>query len=159
MGLDATVYCNCYETGKLREPPPDQDSIYVAADGSLECRSDDLEVLLAFDLWLRKRACEHKDSVWLHHHIGNVMLVSLLREELSTRANEFPVLLGKVIYNGTHAGDYLSQEHIKNAARELMPLSEFTTADGKRQLYVKNFYKQMRELVEAAVSVGKPISF
>jgi hypothetical protein len=118
-----------------------------------------LGTLLSFDQWLHERACEHRDGVLLHHYIGNVTLVSLLREELSTRANEFPVLLGKVIYNGTHAGDYLSQEHIKNAARELMLLAEFTTADGKRQLYVKNFYQQMRELIEAALLTGKPISF
>ncbi len=159
MGLDATVYCDCYEIGKLGEPPPDPTSIYVAPDGSLACRSDDLETLIAFDQWLRERACEHKDGVLLHHYIGNIALVALLREELSERANEFPILLGKVVYDGVHAGDYLSQEDIKNALRELILLSEFTTADDKRQLYVKNFYQQMRVLIESALSAGKPISF
>ena len=131
MGLDAAVYCNCYETGKLREPPPDPTSIYVAPDGSLDCGSNELELLLAFDVWLGERACEHKDGVLLHHYIGNNALVTLLREELSERAHEFSILLGKVIYNGTDAGGYLSQEDIKDAAKELMLLSEFTAAGAK----------------------------
>ena len=51
------------------------------------------------------------------------------------------------------------ESEVKKAERELVLVSEFTTTDDERQLYVKNFYQQMRELVEAALSNGKPITF
>lgn len=37
MGLDATVYCDCFETGRLKELPPNP-SVFVSDDGSLDCR-------------------------------------------------------------------------------------------------------------------------
>src|SRR5437773_8809051 len=106
MGLDATVYCNCFETDRLKELPPDSTIIYVSADGSLDCRSDNMEVLLAFDQWLQNHACEHESGIFIHHRIGNIALVGLLREELRRESNKFPILLEKVLYNGVHAGDY-----------------------------------------------------
>ena len=41
MGLDAFVFCNCYEKGKLREPPPRPGLVFVTENGSLDCKSDD----------------------------------------------------------------------------------------------------------------------
>jgi hypothetical protein len=77
MGLDATVYCNCFEMGMLREPPPCPDIVHVTPDGSLDCKSDDLDTLLSFDRWLLERACEHENGILLHHRIGNLALVGV----------------------------------------------------------------------------------
>jgi len=76
------VYCSCFETGTLNEPPPYPDLISVGPDGSLEFKSQDLDVLLELDQWLLNRACAHKNGTLLHHRIGNMAQVGLLRGEL-----------------------------------------------------------------------------
>jgi hypothetical protein len=35
MGLDAVVYCDCYERGRVRGPPPQPESVYVDANGQV----------------------------------------------------------------------------------------------------------------------------
>jgi hypothetical protein len=159
MGLDATVYCDCYETGRLRESPPNPHLISVAPDGSLDCRSDDLDTLLEFDRWLLERACEHENGVLLHHRIGNLAQVALLRSELNREAGKFPVVLGKVIYSGTHGGDYLTLNDVRLLEGELKQMDGFVCSDKANQEYVEWFRQQMKELAEAALTVGKPISF
>lgn len=61
MGLDACVFCNCYETGRIKCPPPDGVEVIVANDGSLDCKYEDVDVAIAFDSWMRDRACDHED--------------------------------------------------------------------------------------------------
>lgn len=157
MGLDATVYCNCFETGRLKEAPPCQ-PVFVTDDGSLYCRNEELDMLLAFDHW-RLNACEHLNGILLHHRIGNLGQVSYLRSELNREPEAFPVLLRKVVYNGSHAGDYLSAEDLADLAIELERLSRLVCSTPTNQEYVDQFHQQMTELVEVALRVGKPISF
>jgi hypothetical protein len=158
MGLDARVYCNCFETGALREPPP-CDSVFVSADGGLDCRNEDLETLKAFDQWVWNRACIHPSGILLHHRIGNIAQVALVRGELQRETPSFPILLTRVIYNGIHGGDYLTVEDIGAMEVELERLRSFVCAKRSNQVYVDWFWRQMSELAEAAKSVGKPISF
>src|SRR5436309_381829 len=81
MGLDAAVYCDCFERGRLQSPPPPGCTLAVAPDGSLLCGSDDLDVQLAFDRWRQSEACEHEDGYLVSHWIGNIALVASLRAE------------------------------------------------------------------------------
>ena len=78
MGLDAAVYCDCFERGRLQSPPPPGCTLAVAPDGSLLCGSDDLDVQLAFDRWRQSEACEHEDGYLVSHWIGNIALVASL---------------------------------------------------------------------------------
>jgi hypothetical protein len=159
MGLDATVYCNCFEVGKLKEPSPCP-KVTVSLDGSLECQSEDLEVLLAFDhRWLLNQACEHPEGVLLHHRIGNLAHIGLLRSELERDSKSFPVLLGKVLYCGTHSGNYLVLEDIAEIQGELAQIGEVICPVARNQKYLELFRKQMNELVQIALQVAKPISF
>ncbi len=158
MGLDVTVYCDCFETRNLKEPAPCQ-NVFVSADGSLECRSEDLDELLAFDQWLLHRACAHPDGILLNHRIGNLAQVELLRDELERQVKMFPVLLSKVLYSGTHAGDHLSSEDIVEMQGELEQLKKLICSSEINQVYVDGFREQMIELAGVALRVGKPISF
>jgi hypothetical protein len=158
MGLDATVYCDCFEAGNLKEPPPCP-NVSVSDNGSLECSSEDLDMLFAFDQWLLHRACAHPDGILLHHRFGHLAQVELLRSELEREDELFPVLLGKVLYSGTHAGDHLASEDIVGVQSELEQLKKLACLSGKNQSYVDNSRAQMVELVEMALRVGKPISF
>ena len=158
MGLDATVYCNCFERGLLKEPPPCS-SVFVSDDGCLDCRSEDLDSLLSFDEWIGHRACEHPNGILLHHRIGNLAQVGLLRSELERDEEKFPILLTKVVYSGTHAGDYLTLKDIEALAIELNRLGSFVCSSPRNQEYIDWFRQQMLELVDAASRVTKPIAF
>ena len=158
MGLDAFVYCNCFETGALKQPPPTPD-VFVTEDGSLDCRSEDLDTQMEFDEWRWYHACEHPDGILVEHRIGNISLVAILRSELQRDADAFPILLTKVVYNGIHGGDYLTPSVIEDLAVELERLDHFTCSTPEHQEYVDSFRQQMLELVEAATRVGKPMSF
>lgn len=157
-GLDATVYCNCFEMASLKEQPPCP-SVFVSNDGSLDCRSENLNTLLAFDQWRWHRACEHPSGVLLHHRIGNLAQVGLLRAELERDAMAFPILLTKVLYSGTHGGDYLTIDDITRVKVELGRLACFVCSDHRKQEFIDWFCRQMNDLVKASTSVGKPISF
>ncbi len=157
MGLDAAVYCDCFEIGRLKELPPDLALVYVRANGSLDCRSKNAEVLSAFDAWLQKRACEHEEGVLVSHWIGNATHVGLLRGELEKDAKKFSVLLEKVLYSGTHTGDYLSGKEIFELQNELKVLAKFAARDKDTQSFIDEFRMQIVELADAALSVKKPI--
>lgn len=159
MGLDATVYCNCYEINSLKELPPYAELVFVTRDGSLDCKSEDLDKLFEFDQWSFHRACEHENGVLLHYRIGNIALVSLLHNELSREAEKFPILLQKVLYSGTHAGDYLSLDIVGNLKKELDYLAGLVCSDERSQKFVVEFRQQLIELVETSLKVKKPISF
>ena len=159
MGLDATVYCNCFENGKLKELPPYIDSIFVDVDGGLTCKSENFDTLLEFDQWIYHRACEHKNGILLHHRIGNIALVALLRGELSREIEKIPVILQKIIYNGIHGGDFLSLDDVRILQNELDYLADFVASSERNQQFVNDFRQQLIELTNTALEVEKPISF
>jgi hypothetical protein len=161
MGLDACVYCDCYEKGRLRTLPLDGVSLYVTPYGALECDSKHMSIdaVLAFDQWQAFSACEHEESVLLHHYLGNISLVALLRSELQREPSRFPVLLTKVVYSGAHCGDYLTFETIPPLQRELESLADFECSTREADEFMAQFRTQMSELATTALSVAKPIAF
>ncbi len=161
MGLDAFVFCDCYEEGRLREPPPIGVTLRVEPDGALGREHDDgtLESDLAWDMWREQRACEHGGGILLRHRLGNIALVGLLRAELQREADRFPILATKVVYSGSHAGDFLSIETIPALQRELELLREFRCSTREAASFMSDFRAQMSELATTALSVGKPIAF
>lgn len=160
MSLDAHVYCDCYEKGKLSDPPPKGYSLELEEDGSLGYERDPnlIEYGFPWDEW-RRCACEHTDGVLLHHRLGNISLIGLLRLELQREPNRFPILVTKVVYNGSHAGDYLTVEEVRALQRELELLGEFKCSTREAQGFMTVFREQMLELVAAAISINKPIVF
>ncbi len=161
MGLDATVFCDCYEKGKLRAQPPPGTVLRVEADGSLSTtgKQEALEAALAFDEWQAGFACEHPNGVLLHHRLGNISLIGLLRSELRREPLRFPILLGKVVYSGTHGGDYISAELAPELQKEIEALADFKCSTKETDDFMSRFRTQMLDLVVASRSVNKPIAF
>ena len=161
MGLDARVYCDCYHKGRLREPPPPGVSLRVEPDGSLGRERDggSIEADLVWNQWREHWACEHTGGVLLHHRLGNISLIGLLRGELQREPSRFPILLTKVIYNGSHAGDYLTVETIPALQREIELLGYFRCSTQKAERFISQFRAQLAELATTALSIGQPISF
>ena len=70
MGLDAFVFCDCFEKARLREQPPRPELVFVTENGSLDCKSDDPETLEEFDIWILDRTCEHEEGILTGFYVG-----------------------------------------------------------------------------------------
>jgi hypothetical protein len=95
----------------------------------------------------------------LHHRLGNIGLIGLLREELQRDAERFQTLLTRVLYNGIHSGDCLPAEMILKLRKELEDISNFKCSTKEADAFMREFQRKMSELVSASLSVKKPIAF
>lgn len=159
MGLDASVYCNCLERGRLRKPPRPEWGVYVDGEGGRSPTTKDLDEQVAFDTWNYRDACEHENGVLLHHRLGNVALIGLFRQLLNAYGDRLPVIVKKIIYSGTHAGDSLSLDVVKELAAEMDLLSQIHDNDRQNEQFLRHFEQQLRDLVECSRKVEKPIAF
>jgi len=99
--------------------------------------------------------------------LGNAWFVSHLHGALSgvlmKRGQACPVLLGKVLYSGTHAGDHLTVRDVQRLSHELDRLrgvrlsSAALSGEDARQIALA--IKELRRLVKTALAVNKPIAF
>jgi hypothetical protein len=62
MGLDAVVYCDCLERGRLRTASRPEWGVHVDEEGGRSPASQDLDEQIAFDTWNHRDACEHEDG-------------------------------------------------------------------------------------------------
>jgi hypothetical protein len=159
MGLDACVYCDCYEQGR-RTPPPQPKLVYVDACGQVSLHWDAPGAdQFGFYTWL-ETSCPHGPLGWLVlHRIGNIALVGLLRSLLSRTPDTFPILLGKVVYDGTHAGDHLDVRTVEALQAEMSSLDALHCDSADEEEYLRAFERQMEELIAASLAVRKPIAF
>jgi hypothetical protein len=158
MGLDAVVYCDCFESGRLRVQPDPNWKVYVDSDGK---RTSDakLQEAMAFDRWDDVNACEHESGIFLHCRIGNITKIAFLREELSRAADAFPIILSMVIYNGSHGGDHLTVDEVAELQNELEMLEIRHAENGLIEDYLRHFEEQLRVLINTSLKLNKPIAF
>lgn len=160
MGLDATVYCDCYERGKVQKPPPQPEYVYVEPSGQVSFKWDapDADQFQFYD-WLAE-ACEHGPlGQFVSYRLGNIALIGFLREKLAETPERFPVLLAKVLYNGTHCGDYLTLDEVTAVSREIEVLKTIHESKQEEEELLREFEHKMFDLVEAAQRLRKPIYF
>jgi hypothetical protein len=159
MPLSATVYCDCFERGRLRSTPPPGCTFSVDEWGDLRCDSDDTATRRAFNRWRFDQACEHRHGFLVHHLIGNIAGVAAIRAELERFADRFPMLLAQVVYNGTHCCDFIPAAEVPRLRAEIEALAEVRCADPGKEDLIQEFAAQMGELMAASQAVGKPIVF
>jgi hypothetical protein len=186
MGLDACVYCDCLEKGRLRKPLSSDVVVKLEPNGLPFLEKKGTTVWEDDPEW-NDFLCEHDRRRLIHHRIGNIALVALLRWELNREATKYPFLLQKVVYNGIHANDWIGLDQFPQLQNELELLASFKCiGDAPKSFYwfrglpkifpfnlsqkhystavesnkfMQDFRTQMLELVEVALRVGKPISF
>jgi hypothetical protein len=157
MGLDAFVYCDCYERGRTRTAPPV--SVSVDETGALVPFGDEsVDVVARLDTW-RGPACDHRDGVLIQARLGNVAAIAALREAAQHQPGHFPVLLGRVLSSGTHAGDFLDAKAVADLEKELDVLDVLRHNPPHRNHDLVTLFDQLRALVRSATAVGKPIVF
>ena len=107
MGLDAWVHCNCVREGKAL-PHPFPELFAFDETGEPTLKSDgDINLKLTHDKWYRD-SCPHSGYL-LEKRLGNMATVAYVRNFLADNSpNNFPLLLERVVYSGTHTGDWIT---------------------------------------------------
>jgi hypothetical protein len=159
MGLDAFVFCDCFEKGRTKgERPCPKKLVFVQPNGDIDCRSKDGDLLERFTEW-RENFCKHDCGILVGAHIGSAAHIERLFEAISAEAKLFPILLKKVLYCGTHCSDHLSLKSVQKLKLELKVLRKFRWGDKELDEAIRMLYWDLDFLVCASLKIGKPISF
>jgi len=141
MGLDAKVFRNIKSLEAEFGP-----GLFEVEEGS--CWASPIDD--APDYERLYRACRV-----VHHRIGNISAVGYLGEEIEKHLETGrSVILDKVLYSGSHFGDWIGHEDFPQLRAELALLKGVETPEE-----VKYFVRQMEELLAAAELEGTPIAF
>jgi hypothetical protein len=160
MGLDACVYCDCYEQGTVHTPPPQPELVYVDQCGQVSLREDAPGANVeAFDAWVRTACLHGHRTHLLHHHLGNIALIGFLHGLLIRTPQKFPILLAKVVYNGSHSGDHLAPSTVELLQPEMEALKSLHCDSPGNEERVRIFERQLTELIQASLALRKPIAF
>jgi hypothetical protein len=167
MGLDAVVFCDCVEKKRLKVPHPYPRKVFIEANGSPEIRSEDSAEIERHDQWMELPPCKHESVMMDGCEVGNVWYVNRVYDALVAVLKpplpRCPVLLGKVLYDGTHTGDHLTRGQVQKLASELQQLKKVDLkraglAEDDRKA-VKDVIAKLTRLTKTAQRIDKPIAF
>jgi hypothetical protein len=154
MGLDASVRCNCIKDG-LATPHPFPELLRLDETCEPILESAD-EIPLAkwteHDRWF-ERSCSHGGYV-LQKRLGNATFIGHVLAFVNSVADELPILRDKVVYSGTHCGDFIEAEESVPLLEEARLLRQLSKDRNTQQ-----FASDMIELCEASLATGNPIVF
>ncbi len=159
MHLAATVFCNCFEKGRLREPPPVGCHLGIAGDGSLLCGSGDLFVQAAFAHWLRGHACDHKDGRLIQCSLGELAEISVVRAILQETPGRYPLILSRAVCSGNTDGTLITPDELPALRAEVMALGDVHHPHRDTERIIRVFESRVVDLVDCALLAGKPIAF
>jgi hypothetical protein len=112
----------------------------------------------AHDHWVQQ-SCEHEGFL-ISEPLGNITRVQHVREFLRGLQGDpgpkFPIHLKKVVYDGTHTGDFLAIKDSPALLREvdLVLASSDILTEGE-----KEFFHSMKRQCEASIATENPIVF
>lgn len=158
MALDGFVRCTCIRDGKAK-PHPFPDRLTFDESGEPSLTGDPTEEEWdAHDHWLND-SCEHKGFL-LALFLGNITRVKNLRGFLrglqGTPGPKFPILLEKVLYDGTHTGDWISSKVSAKLRKEVDTVLHSSDILSESE---KEFFNNMKQLCEASIATGNPLMF
>jgi hypothetical protein len=158
MTLDARVRCTCLRDGRAKPHPfPERLAVDESCEPILKGNPSDHDCEI-HDRWFAE-SCEHGGYIRAEF-LGNTTRIAHLRDFLrglqGNPGPRFPILLTKVIYNGTHTGDWISSKQAAELLKEVDTVlhSQEILADSE-----KDFFFAMKRLCEASVETGNPIAF
>jgi len=106
-----------------------------------------------------QEACEHEGYL-VSEFLGNITRIKNVRDFLKGLQGEpgpkFPVLLKKVVYDGTHTGDWVP---IKQSPALLKEVNLVLQSSDILTQGEKEFFESMKRLCEASIQTGNPIVF
>lgn len=159
MSLDAYVRCSCIRDGKARKPYPFPDRFTWDENNAPSLTGDpDQAEWDAHDQWVQQ-ACEHEGYL-VSEFLGNITRIRNVREFVrglqGNPGPKFPILLKKVVYDGTHTGDWVPAQETPELLKEvnLVLQSSDILTQGEQE-----FFEAMKRLCEASLATGNPIGF
>lgn len=158
MSLDAFVRCTCVRDGKAK-PHPFPDRLFVDERGepslSGKFSEKDWDV---HDRWLSE-SCEHGGFL-VGEALGNITLAKHLRDFLRGLQGDpapcFPILLKKVVYDGTHTGDWIPRKEAEPLLQEVNTVLHSSDILSESE---RRFFLAMKRLCEASIATGNAIMF
>ncbi len=167
MGLDAMIYCDCVEKNRLKVPHPFPGLLYIEKNGSPAIRSKDEAKQEMHDAWMELPPCKHNSMMVDGYGLGHAGLINhvneLLQSVLRPPLPSCPVLLERVLYDGTHTGDYLTISQVGKLWLELKKLKRLDLKNLGVSLrdsdLITLVVAELNQLAKAARRVNKPIAF
>ncbi len=158
MSLDAYVRCTCIRDGKAKPHPfPHKFALDEFAEPALIGNAS-LDEWIAHDRWFAD-SCEHMGYL-VSERLGNVAMIAKLREFIQTLDREsglrFPILLGNVVYSGTHSGDSISRNTAKRLQEEV---DNILGLNRPLRDWEREFLGSLKRLCDASIATGNPITF
>jgi hypothetical protein len=158
MSLDAYVRCTCIRDGKAKPHPLPGRLMWDESNApSLSGDPTEKEWEL-HDRWVQE-SCEHEGFL-VSEFLGNITRAQHLRDFLRGLQGKpgprFPILLKKVVYDGTHTGDWIPVEETQGLLQEVETVlaSKDILTPGENE-----FFDSMKRLCEASIATGNPIVF
>lgn len=159
MSLDGYVRCNCIRDGKVKKPHPVAGKlVWDEANAPSLSGEPTEEEWEAHDQWVQE-ACEH-EGILVSEFLGNITRIKNVRDFLrglqGNPGPKFPILLKRVVYDGTHTGDWVPAKQTAALLKEvnLVLQSSDILTQGERE-----FFEAMKRLCEASVATGNPVGF
>ena len=159
MALDAYVRCTCIRDREVKKPYPFPDRFMWDESNAPSLSGDPTEdEWEAHDLWVQN-SCKHEGFL-VSEFLGNITRIKNVREFLrglqGNPGPKFPVLLKKVVYDGTHTGDWIP---IKQSPALLKEVNLVLGSSDILTQGEKEFFESMKRLCEASIATGNPIGF
>jgi hypothetical protein len=158
MALDGFVRCSCIRDGKAK-PHPFPKRLTWDESGCPSLTGDPTaKEWDKHDRWLQE-SCEHEGYL-VSEFLGNIWRIKNIREFLrhleDNPGPKFPILLKRVVYDGTHTGDWVPVKQSPALLKEvnLVLASSDILTPGE-----KEFFENMKRLCEASIATGNPILF
>jgi hypothetical protein len=159
MSLDAYVRCTCIREGKVKKRHPFPDRFTWDESNAPSLSGDPTEEEWeAHDRWVQN-SCEHEGFL-VSEFLGNITRIQNVRQFVrglqGNPGPKFPILLKRVVYDGTHTGDSVPIKQSPALLREvnLVLGSRDILTEGE-----KEFFESMKRLCEASIATGNPIMF
>jgi hypothetical protein len=158
MSLDGFGRCACIRDGKAR-PHPFPDRLIFDESGEPTLTGDPSEEKGEAHGRGLGESCKH-ERYPLSLFLGNITRLASCEAFCSTsRAlpdRDFRILPEKVLYDGTHTGDWISSKIAEKLLKEVDAVlhSSDILADSD-----KVFFNNMKLLCEASVATGNPVMF
>jgi len=159
MSLDGYVRCTCIREGKVKKAHPFPARLSWDESNAPSLSGDPSEEEWeAHDQWVQN-SCEHEGFL-VSEFLGNITRIQNVREFLrglqGNPGPKFPILLKKVVYDGTHTGDWVP---IKQSPALLKEVNLVLGSSDILTQGEKEFFESMKRLCEASIATGNPIMF
>ena len=158
MKLQAYVFCNCFEQGRVKRPPPNPEIVGVLTNGDNRCFRPTPAQYQAYESW-RLNACRHKYGTVTGGELGHRLPVEVMHKAMLPHRRKFPLFVRKVLGCKPHTRfSHLTIKQVEQLQTELVRMKKFHLSDRKRDNELHHYRGQMRQLARAAIKFQQPIA-